>query len=149
MNRSRIGTVTEINDPFRLNLLNKVISKINGSANIPIALDHHQSSFADVIKTISSSNAYIIILNVSPFLVLPMFREADKNKLTWPNYAWILHSYQFSDIPGKFKNQFFLKRMFVFQLIQEELMFKSETDISTDRGQSTLTPTFSMMQYGN
>ena len=133
MNQSRIGIITEVNNLFHLKFLHKVISKINVSVSIPIALGQ---SFADVIETIASSNVYVIVLNISPFLVLPMLCEAYKNKLNWPKYAWVLHSYRFDDIPQDFNRQTFLEGLFIFQLIQEEVMERNEADTSADRGKS-------------
>lgn len=91
-----------------------------------------------IVNTVPSSNIYIIVLNVSPFLVLPILCEAYRNKLTWPKYAWILHSYRFSNIPHTFNVecsiQNILEGMFVFQLIQEEINYQSDGYINVDRG---------------
>ena len=94
MSQSRIGIITEINNSFHLKFLREVISKVYVSSNIPIALGHHQESFASVVNTVASSNVYIIVLNISPFLVLPILCEAYRNELTQPKYAWTLHSYR-------------------------------------------------------
>ena len=136
MNQSRIGILTEVNNLFHSKFLHKVISEMNVSVSVPIALGQ---SFSKVMETIASSNVYVIVLNVSPFLVPPILCEAYRNKLTWPKYAWILHSYRFDDIPQDFINQTCLEGLFIFQLIQEELVFESErneTAISADRGKN-------------
>ena len=137
--QSRIGIITEIKNSFHSRFLHKVISKVAVSFSIAIELGHHQESFADIIQTVASSNVYVIVLNVSPFLVIPIVREAYKSKLIWPKYAWILHSYQFNDIPQNSNGQIFLEGIFIFQLIQEESVFESERneiDIDADMGQS-------------
>lgn len=141
-NQTRIGIITEINNSFHLRFLHKVISKVNISFSISIALGHHQESFSSIVKTVASYNVYIIVLNVSPFLVLPILCEAYNNKLTWPKYAWILHSYRFNDIPQYFYEkhsiQNVLEGLFIFQLIKEEITFESElnkADINVDGGQ--------------
>ena len=139
INQTRIGIITEINNSFHLKFLHEVISKVYVSFSIPITLGHHQESFASVVNTVASSNVYIIVVNVSPFLVLPILCEAYKNKLTWPKYAWILHSYRFSDIPRTSNDECsihnILEGIFVFQLIQEEINYQSDGRISTDREQ--------------
>ena len=142
MSQSRLGIVTEINNSYHLKLLHKVLSVVNVSFSLSIALGHHHESFASVVKTIASSNVYIIVLNVSPFLVSPILWEAYNNRLTWPKYAWILHSYRFNDIPQTFNErhsiQNVLDGIFIFQLIREGLTIESErygTDTNVDRGQ--------------
>ena len=72
MSQTRIGIITEINNSFHLKFLHEVISKVYVSFNIPIALGHHQELFASIVNTVASLNVYIIVLNVCPFLVLPI-----------------------------------------------------------------------------
>ena len=48
MSQARIGIITESNNSFHLKFLHKVISKVYVSFSIPIALGHHQESFASV-----------------------------------------------------------------------------------------------------
>ena len=135
----RIGIITEVNNSFHLQFLYDVLSKVNVSFSIPIVLGHHQQFLASIINTVASSNVYIIVLNVSPFLVPTIMCEAYKNELTWPKYAWILHSYRFNDIPHTFSIECsigicnILEGMFVFQLIQEEISY--ERYINIDMGQ--------------
>ena len=109
-----------------------------------IALGHHQESFASVINTVASSNIYIIVLNVSPFIVLPILCEAHRNKLTWPKYAWILHSYRFNDITHnlnvKCNVHNVLEGMFTFQLVQEEVTSELEGMIRSNMDNSALSP---------
>ena len=138
--QARIGIITEINNSFHLRFLHSILSKVNVSFNIPIVLGHHQESLASIINTIVSSNVYIIVLNVSPFLVPTIMCEAYKNELTWPKYAWILHSYRFDDIPHTFNIECsigtcnILEGMFVLQLIQEEM---SKLERNTNRSKSS------------
>ena len=142
MSQTRIGIITEINNSFHLRFLEEIIANVNASIRVSIPFDHHQESFASVIKTVSSSNVYIIVLNVSPLLVLPILGEAYEYKLTWPKYAWILQSYRFNDIPQNFNKklsiQNILEGLFMFQLINEEPTFESgrnEEGINVDRDQ--------------
>ena len=140
ISQTRVGIITEINNSFHLEFLHKVVSKVNVSFSIPVTPGHHQESFASVINTVASLNVYMIVLNVSPFLILPLLCEAYKNKLTWPKYAWILHSYRFNDIPLKFDGKCnisnILEGMFVFQLIQEEINYQFKGYTSADTGVS-------------
>ena len=134
--QARIGIITEINNSFHLRFLHDILSKVNVSFSIPIVLGHHQESLASIINTVASSNVYIIVLNVSPFLVPTIMCEAYKNELTWPKYAWILHSYRFDDIPHTFNIECsigicnILEGMFVFQLIQEEISYERYYNIN-------------------
>ena len=138
--QARIGIITEINNSFHLRFLHDILSKVNVSFSIPIVLGHHQESLASIINTVVSSNVYIIVLNVSPFLVPTIVYEAYKHKLTWPKYAWILHSYRFDDIPHTFNIECsisscsILEGIFVFQLIQEEISY--ERYVNIDMGQT-------------
>ena len=140
ISQTRIGIITEINNSFHLEFLHKVVSKVNVSFSIPVTPGHHQESFASIINTVASLNVYMTVLNVSPFLILPLLCEAYKNELTWPKYAWILHSYRFNDIPltfnGKCNISNILEGMFVFQLIQEEINYQSEGYHNADLGLS-------------
>ena len=137
--QARIGIITEINNSFHLRFLHDVLSNVNVSFSIPIVLGHHQESLASIINTIISSNVYITVLNVSHFLVSTIVYEAYKHELTWPKYAWILHSYRFNDIPHTFNIECsistcnILEGIFVFQLIQEEISY--ERHVNIDMGQ--------------
>ena len=113
---------------FHLRFLHNFISKVNVSFSILITLPHHKVSFSSVTKTVAASNVYTILLNISPLLVSPILCEAYENKLIWPKYTWILHSYQFNDIPQdltqnkdcSIQNKIIMEGLFIFQLIQLE-----------------------------
>ena len=147
--QSRIGIITEINNSFHLKFLREFLSVVNVSFSISIALGHHQESLASVVKTVASANVYIIVLNVSPLLVLPILCEAYRNELTWPKYAWILHSYRFKDIPhnfnGKCSIQNVLEGMFTFQLVHEGTTNKSEENIRSSMESSPQNPYTSLL----
>ena len=147
--QGRIGIITEINNVFHLKFLHKVISEVNVSFSIPLVLGHHQESLASVVKTVASANVYIIVINVSPLLVLPILCEAYRNELTWPKYAWILHSYRFKDIPHNFNEkcsiQNVLEGMFTFQLVQEETTNESERNIRSSVESSPQNPYTSLL----
>ena len=60
--------------------------------------------------------------------------EAYKRGLTWPKYAWILHSYRLDDLlqsstsnEGSCRVQRILEGIFIFQLTEEGSRFTLET----------------------
>ena len=124
--QTRICVITEIENSYHLQFLHEVNTKVNVWLSIPIALGHHQQTFAGIVKSVAASNVYTILLNVSPFLAVSILCEAYKSDLLWPKYAWILHSYRLNDVSQIINNECaiqstgILEGIFIFQLIQEE-----------------------------
>ena len=71
------------------------------------------------------SNAHVILLSVSPSAAIPLLCEAYKRGLTWPEYAWILHSYRLDDLlrcstsNKGCRVRTTLEGIFIFQLTKE------------------------------
>ena len=127
----KIGIITETKQPY-LMVSNDFITK----ATIPLyheVINNHHTSPSDIVEGVLASNAHVILLSVGPSTALPMLCEAYKRGLTWPKYAWILHSYRLDDLLRSFKsnercsNQKILEGVFIFQLTKEGSSFDSET----------------------
>ena len=118
----KIGIITELKQPY-LAVSNEFSTKSN------VRLHHeyhgHHTSVSDSIEGIFVSNAHIILLSVSPSAAIPLLCEAYKRGLTWPKYAWILHSYRLDDLlRGSMSNERcrihrILEGIFIFQLTKE------------------------------
>ncbi len=99
-------------------------TKANVSSNIQI-VNKHRKSFSDAANRVFASNAHVILLSVGPSTAVPMLCEAYKRGLTWPKYAWILHSYRLIDLLRTLESnsgcnlQEILEGIFNFQLIKE------------------------------
>lgn len=127
----KIGIVTELKQPY-LAVSSDFITK----SNIPLhheVISEHRMSLLDAIEGIYVSNAHVILLSVSPSTALPLLCEAYKRGLTWPKYAWILHSYRLDDLLQSSTSnkgcraQRILEGVFVFQLTKEGDNFDLET----------------------
>ena len=132
VNPKKIGLITEIEQPYYL-----MVSKGILNAKISISLhetvqSHHKKSFSGIVYKIFASNIHVILLNVGPSTAISVLCEAYKSGLTWPKYAWILHSYRLDDLlqssvqsnPGC-NVQNILEGIFIFQLTSEEINFSS------------------------
>ena len=118
----KIGIITELKQPY-------LAVSIEFSAKSNVRLHHeyhgHHTSVSDSIEEIFASNAHVILLSVSPSAAIPLLCEAYKRGLTWPKYAWILHSYRLDDLlRGSISNegcrvQTILEGIFIFQLTKE------------------------------
>ena len=126
----KIGIITETKQPY-LMVSNEFITKVTISLYHEVINNHHTSP-SDIVEGVLASNAHVILLSVGPSTALPMLCEAYKRGLTWPKYAWILHSYRLDDLLQSFKsnkrcsNQKILEGVFVFQLTKEGSSYDSE-----------------------
>ena len=127
----KIGLITEIEQPYYLMVSSGINAKISISLN-EIVQSHHKKSYSGIANKIFANNIHVILLNVGPSTALSVLCEAYKNGLTWPKYAWILHSYRLDDLlrssvqsnPGC-NVQKILEGIFIFQLTGEETNFSS------------------------
>ena len=119
----KIGIITELKQPY-LAVSNEFSTKSN------VRLHHeyhgHHTSVSDSIEGIFVSNAHVILLSVSPSAAIPLLCEAYKRGLTWPKYAWILHSYRLDDLlqrslisNERCRMHRILEGIFIFQLTKE------------------------------
>ena len=119
----KIGIITELKQPY-LVVSNEFITKSN------VRLHHeyhgHHTSVSDSIEGIFVSNTHVILLSVSPSAAIPLLCEAYKRGLTWPKYAWILHSYRLDDLLRQSsissegcRVHRILEGIFIFQLTKE------------------------------
>ena len=127
MRPKKIGIITENKQPYLT-----ISNQVRGKANITLPLytqivnEHHQS-FSALVDRVTASNIHVILLSVGPSTAIPILCEASIRGLTWPKYAWILHSYQLEDLLQSSESmikqecslQKSLKGIFIFQLTKE------------------------------
>ena len=131
MQPRKIKIITEIKQPYW-----KVSSQLSTKANILLdteIIDEQQTLISDIANRVYISNTHIILLSVGPSTAVPMLCEAYKIELTWPRYAWMLHSYRFEDLLNsslyneECTAQKILEGVFIFQLTEEQNDLDSET----------------------
>ena len=120
----KIGIITELKQPYLA-----VSNEFSAKSNVRLHHEyhgHHSASFSDTIEGIFVSNAHVILLSVSPSAAIPLLCEAYKRGLTWPKYAWILHSYRLDDLlrrslisNERCRMHRILEGIFIFQLNKE------------------------------
>ena len=129
----KIKIITEIKQPYW-----KVSMQLNTKANILLDTEiiyiiEYQTLLSDVAKRVYESNIHVVLLSVGPSTAVPMLCEAYKIGLTWPRYAWMLHSYRFEDLLNsslyneECTAQKILDGIFIFQLTEEQNDLDSET----------------------
>ena len=120
----KIGLITELKQPYLA-----VSSELSTKSDVPL---HHEylASLSDTVEGIFVSNAHVILLSVSPSTAVQVLCEAYKRGMTWPTYAWILHSYRLDDLlrnstsnEESCRVQRILKGIFIFQLTEEGSIF--------------------------
>ena len=131
MQPRKIKIITEIKQPYW-----KVSSQLSTKANILLdteIIDEHQTLLSDIANRVYASNTHVVLLSVGPSTAVPMLCEAYKRGLTWPRYAWMLHSYRFEDLLNsslyneECTAQKILEGVFIFQLTEEQNDLDSET----------------------
>ena len=123
----KIGIVTETKQPYLM-----ISNKLRGKADIALPLyvqivNMHHDFFSSIADRVITSNIHVILLSVGPSTAAHILCEASKRGLTWPKYAWILHSYQLDDLlrssestlKEKCNMQKILEGVFIFQLTKE------------------------------
>ena len=126
----KIGIITETKPPY-LTVSNEFITKTNTSLYHQIISNH--TSPLDIVEEVLALNAHVVLLSAGPSTAKTVLCAAYKRGLTWPKYAWILHSYRFDNLLRSFKsnegcgNQNILEGVFIFQLTKEDSSFDSET----------------------
>jgi hypothetical protein len=126
----KIKIITEIKQPY-WKVSNQVSTRANISLDIEI-IQQYQTSLSDIANRVYESNTHVVLLSVGPSTAVPMLCEAYKRGLTWPNYAWILHSYRFDDLLNSSSyneectSQKILEGVFIFQLTEEQYDLNSE-----------------------
>ena len=127
----KIKIITEIKQPYW-----KVSMQLSTKANILLdteIIDKYQTFLSDIANRVYASNTHVVLLSVGPSTAVPMLCEAYKIGLTWPYYAWMLHSYRFEDLLNSLSYneectaQKILEGVFIFQLTEEQNDLDSET----------------------
>ena len=126
----KIGAISETKQPYST-VTDELSAKANLSIIIQIASNHHKS-LSGVINRVFASNVHVILLSARPSIAVSVLCEAYKTGLTWPKYAWILHSYRLDDLLQNSKPiegcrvWKILEGVFIFQLTKEESNFDTE-----------------------
>ena len=114
---------------YYLMVSRRLSAKSNTSLNIRTVIVHkYRAPFSSITGRIFDSNIHVNLLSVSPSTALSILCEAYKRGLTWPKYAWILHSYRLDDLLRSSMSlskgcsvQEILEGVYVFQLTSEEI----------------------------
>ena len=122
----KIKIITEIKHPY-WKVSNQLSTRANISLDIEIIHEHQTFNLlSNIADKIYESNTHVVLLSVGPSTAVSMLCEACKRGLTWPHYAWILHSYRFEDLLNdslfneECTAQKILEGLFIFQLTEEQ-----------------------------
>jgi hypothetical protein len=129
-----IEIITETEETYYLMISHQLYINANTILNIQISTVNKHQPFSSIIDKIFDSNIHVIVLSASPSTAVSFLCEAYKQGLTWPKYAWILHSYRLDDLLlNSMSNKGCmhsvhktLEGVFIFQLTYEEIDFNSE-----------------------
>jgi hypothetical protein len=95
----KIEIITEIEETYYLMISHQLYTKVNTTTlNIQVSTLNKHQPFSSIIDRIFNSNIHVIVLNTGPSTAISFLCEAYKEGLTWPKYAWILHSYRLDDL---------------------------------------------------
>ena len=96
----KIEIITEAEEKYYFMISHQlsVYIKANTTLNIQISTINTLQRFSSIIDRILDFNIHVIILSASPSTAISFLCEAYKRGLTWPKYAWILHSYRLDDL---------------------------------------------------
>ena len=130
--------ITEMEESNYLMVSHQLSTKANTVLNMSIQVVNKYHPFSTVLDRIFDFNIHAILLSVSPSTALSILCEAYKRGLTWPTYAWILHSYRLDDLLRTSMSnelcsvQKILEGVFIFQLTYEAIDSKLELYSMTD-----------------
>ena len=94
----KIEVITEAEEMYYLMVSRQLCTKANTISNIQISTINKHQPFSSIIDRILDFNIHVIVLSASPSTAISFLCEAYKRGLTWPKYAWILHSYRLDDL---------------------------------------------------
>ena len=94
----KIEIITEMEETYYLMVSRQLNAKANTASNIQIVNKRLRQPFLSITDRIFDLNIHVILLSVGPSTAVSMLCEAYKRGLTWPKYAWILHSYRLDDL---------------------------------------------------
>ena len=94
----KVKVITEVEETYYLMISRQLCTKANITLNIQISAVNKHQPFSSIIDRILDFNIHAIVLSVSPSTAISFLCEAYKQRLTWPKYAWILHSYRLDDL---------------------------------------------------
>ena len=134
----KIGLITELNQPYYLMVSDELRTKAN-TLSLDIQINKQGQSLSSIAFIILESNIHVILLSVGPSTAVAMLCEAYKSGLTWPNYAWILHSYRIEDLLQSSESneecsvEKILEGVYALQLTKERNESTSKTVLHNDR----------------
>ena len=133
----KIEIITETENMYYLMISHQLCTKANTISNIQISIVAviRRWPLLSIIDRILNFNIHVIILSTSPSTAVSLLCEAYKQGLTWPKYAWILHSYRLDDLLQSSVSdkrcmqnvQEILEGAFIFQLTREEINFNNRS----------------------
>ena len=132
----KVEVITEADDTYYLTISYQLFTKADTISNIQISTIIKRQPFSSIIDRILDFNIHAIVLSASPSTAILFLCEAYKRGLTWPKYAWILHSFRLDDLLQNSTSnkgctcthsvQKIFEGVFIFQLtyegIDEEIM---------------------------
>jgi hypothetical protein len=130
----KVEIITETEEKYYLMISRKLSTKANTTSNIQVSTVNKHQPLSSIIERIFDSNIHVIVLSAGPSTAITFLCEAYKRGLTWPKYAWILHSYRLHDLLQSSTSnkgcmhgvQKILEVVFIFQLTYEGIDFNSE-----------------------
>ena len=132
----KIEIVTETEETYYLMISYKVqlSAKASSTLNIQVSTVNKHQPILSIVDRIIDFNIHVIVLSASPSTAISFLCEAYERGLTWPKYAWILHSYRLDDLlRSSISNKGcthsvrkILEGIFIFQLTCEGTDFNPE-----------------------
>ena len=99
MDWNRVGLISQNTDSYFFRVTEKLLQMSKKSSVVIspyVEVFHLESAIQDIVTVTQSSRVIIVNLNAEKAIQLLCMIHA--NKLVWPNYAWIFHSYKIEHI---------------------------------------------------
>ena len=98
MNWKHVGLVTDTKDAFFFSVAEKLQQMTVMNDDITVSPYMESSHVASSIKTILKSKVKIIVMSLSAEATIRLLCAVHERGLLWPQYAWLLHSFQAKDL---------------------------------------------------
>lgn len=102
----RAGVIYNAENAFNFGIANSFIEIMHNSPNKELLFNsvlfgtRNNAFFEQAITTIKDRGARVIFVSTSAEQVAKLLCMAALEKLSWPNYVWVIADYRVSDIPG-------------------------------------------------
>ncbi len=98
-NWSRITILADISDPYFLHTAEELYRMANTSDGFNILqLSDSDSDIEEVVSQIEKLNLRIVVLSLRSSLASKVLCTAHDGQLAWPEYAWVVHSVELSQV---------------------------------------------------